>query len=96
MLTIAYPWSAFVVGAAFFAAWRWRGARSAALAGMLWSLYGIYEYLIYARVLCSGECNIRIDLLLIYPILFLISLVAVWNSVRIAVTPTGQESRLPD
>jgi hypothetical protein len=25
--------------------------------------------LIYRRVLCSGECNIRVDLLLFYPVL---------------------------
>jgi len=29
-------------------------------------LYGIYEYQA-ERILCSGECNIRIDLLVIYP-----------------------------
>ena len=31
--------------------------------------YCVYEYLMYARVLCSGECNIRVDLLLAYPAL---------------------------
>lgn len=29
------------------------------------------------RLLCSGECNIRVDLLLLYPALLLLSLVAV-------------------
>jgi len=29
------------------------------------------------RILCSGECNIRVDLLLIYPILILVSLAGV-------------------
>ena len=37
--------------------------------GTLWIGYGIYEYLMQIRVLCSGECNIRVDLLLIYPVL---------------------------
>jgi len=36
---------------------------------VLWVAYAGYEYLMYARVLCSGECNIRVDLLLIYPLL---------------------------
>ena len=66
---IAYPLLAFAVGGAFFGAWLWRGARSAAMAGSLWVLYGGYECLMHFRVLCSGECNIRVDLLLIYPIL---------------------------
>ena len=30
----------------------------------------------YARILCSGECNIRVDLLLIYPILLIVTLAA--------------------
>ena len=36
--------------------------------------YGIYEYLMQIRVLCSGECNIRVDLLLIYPVLLALTL----------------------
>ena len=35
--------------------------------GVLWALYAVYEYLMYTRVLCTGECNIRVDLMLIYP-----------------------------
>jgi hypothetical protein len=37
--------------------------------GSMWIGYGIYEYLMQIHVLCSGECNIRVDLLLIYPVL---------------------------
>jgi hypothetical protein len=32
--------------------------------------------LMYARILCSGECNIRVDLLLIYPILLIVTIAA--------------------
>lgn len=42
--------------------------------GSMWIGYGIYEYLMQIRVLCSGECNIRVDLLLIYPILLTLTL----------------------
>ena len=35
----------------------------------LWLSYSVYEYLMYKRVLCSGDCNIRVDLLLFYPLL---------------------------
>ncbi len=42
--------------------------------GTLWIVYGVYEYLIQIRLLCSGECNIRVDLLLIYPVLLALSL----------------------
>lgn len=36
---------------------------------VLWLAYAFYEYLMFKRVLCSGECNIRVDLLLVYPAL---------------------------
>ena len=40
----------------------------------LWALYALYEYLMYRRVLCSGECNIRVDLLIIYPMLLSVTI----------------------
>lgn len=30
----------------------------------------------FARILCSGECNIRVDLLVIYPVLVVASVSA--------------------
>ena len=42
--------------------------------GALWIGYCIYEYLMQIRVLCSGECNIRVDLLLKYPVLLALTL----------------------
>jgi hypothetical protein len=58
-------------------AW-FRRSRNAALwlAASLWILYVPYEYLMYRRILCSGECNIRVDLLVIYPVLLLVTLAA--------------------
>src|ERR1044072_1274327 len=38
--------------------------------------YAVYEYTLYRRWLCSGECDIRVDLLLIYPVLLLLSVAA--------------------
>lgn len=81
-ILIAYPWAAAIFAAAFAALWRWRGRRNAALATALWALYAVYEYLMYVRVLCTGECNIRVDLLLIYPVLLTVSAVAVVSSLR--------------
>ena len=52
------------------------------VAGGLWLLYGVYESLMYARILCSGECNIRVDLLLIYPILLIVSVAAGVRAVK--------------
>ena len=52
------------------------------LAAILWGAYTIYEYLMHVRVLCSGECNIRVDLLVIYPVLWTISVIAIVAIVR--------------
>jgi hypothetical protein len=74
---IAYPWLALVPAGAFAAAFFWKRRNSARLAGILWAGYAIYESLMKARILCSGECNIRVDLLLIIPLLWIVSIVAV-------------------
>ena len=47
--------------------WRSGRRRGFLVLALLWVTYSGYEYLMYKRVLCSGECNIRVDLLLIYP-----------------------------
>jgi hypothetical protein len=49
--------------------------------GAAWSVYAVYEALMYARILCSGDCNIRVDLLAIWPALLLISGAAVVSSI---------------
>ena len=87
---MTFPLVVLVVGGAFLGAWHWRGARSAAIAGLMWLMYGVYEFLIHARVLCSGECNIRVDLLLIYPALLIVSLLALWNIARGGASRTRQ------
>jgi hypothetical protein len=50
---------------------------SAWLACGAWAAYFPYEMAMKLRLLCSGECNIRIDLLLLYPLLILLSIRAV-------------------
>jgi hypothetical protein len=84
MVLLAYPWIAVVLGAAFMGLWMWRRRRMAAIASVVWVLYGAYEYLMLKRVLCSGECNIRVDLLLIYPVLAIGSVIALYKTLRSA------------
>jgi hypothetical protein len=56
------------------------------VAAALWLLYTGYEAAMMARILCSGECNIRVDMLLIGPALFIVSAFAlgafVWWAIR--------------
>ncbi len=79
---IEYPWLALTVAGAFALLWHFRRRRSAAFAAVLWTVYASYEYLLHARILCTGECNIRVDLLVLYPFLLLVSLWAAVSSLR--------------
>lgn len=74
---IGWPFLA-LAPAALFAALYVRCRRPIALlAALCWLAYFPYEQAMKLRILCSGECNIRVDLLLLYPILMLVSVLAV-------------------
>lgn len=81
-ILIEYPWLAFVAAGLLLGLGAWRRSATARTAGVFWGLYGVYEYLMYARILCTGECNIRIDLLLLHPALVIVTVLAVLLSVR--------------
>ena len=71
---IGQPLLALVPAALFFSAYAAIKSRLAFALGCLWTLYCIYELAMKYRLLCSGDCNIRIDLLAVYPGLLLASL----------------------
>jgi hypothetical protein len=73
---IRQPWLALIPAAAFAVLFWASSRRAVGAAAVLWLLYALYEYGIHRRWLCSGECNIRVDLLLLCPVLWLVSLVA--------------------
>ena len=81
-IMIGNPWMAWVVAAGLAALWRGSRSKAAAVAAVVWAGYGVYEYLMYARILCTGECNIRVDLLLFYPLLLVLAVVAVVQGLR--------------
>jgi EamA domain-containing membrane protein RarD len=67
---------------AMLALWRFCAKRVALTAAVLWLAYAVYEFLMHKRVLCSGECNIRVDLLLIWPILLGMTLSAIFQATK--------------
>lgn len=67
--------------------WITRRTPGALLAVVVWLLYAPYEYLVYARVLCSGECNIRVDLLLLWPLLAIVTLAVPIRAARLRAGP---------
>lgn len=61
----------------------WKGTKLLPLVSAgLWVLYTIYETLNLMRITCSGECNIRIDLFVIYPSLSLLTLFTLIFSIK--------------
>ncbi len=75
-LFIPRPWLALIPMVLFAGLYRSSHRNLAGAAALIWLLYGVYEYAIYQRWLCTGECNIRVDLLLIYPVIILVSIPA--------------------
>jgi hypothetical protein len=84
---IQYPFLAAAIGLGFLALGRWACRRTVTAAGMVWLLYAAYEAGMQQRLLCTGECNIRVDLLLIYPLLLVVSAVVAVSLLRAARTP---------
>jgi hypothetical protein len=64
------PFLAAGIGLVLLGGGRWARSRTTAV-GVVWLLYAAYEIGMQQRWLCSGECNIRLDLLVIYPALFI-------------------------
>jgi len=94
-LFIAHPWLALVPAIAFALLFGWTGRRTLVVVASMWFLYAVYEYAHYRRWLCSGECDIRLDLLLLYPFLLVVSLVGVAVALR-ALLYAEHQSRPPD
>lgn len=81
-MLMTQPWIAGLIGVGFVALFLRRRQRPAARAAVLWIVYCLYEFGMKWRVLCTGECNIRTDLLIIWPILLLTSGAALWSAFR--------------
>lgn len=79
---IILPLGALLVGCIFLVIGMLRRKVIPYITAGLWFLYGIYEGLMYARVLCAGECNIRVDLLIIYPVLIVASILGIISAIR--------------
>ena len=79
---VAWPWLALVPAALFVALNRVAHRRLVSVTALFWLLYALYEFSMQQRWMCSGECNIRVDLLLIYPVLAAVSLLGLIGLLR--------------
>jgi hypothetical protein len=72
---ISQPWLALIPAVLFVMGAVASKSRAAFVVAVLWLLYCLYEFAMKFRIMCSGECNIRIDLLLLYPLLLVATLI---------------------
>jgi hypothetical protein len=72
ILIISICW---IISAGFWLAQYLLKSKFCIRAGLLWGAYPAYEFWIQST--CSGDCGIRIDLLLVAPVVFIISSLAV-------------------
>ncbi|MBY0492817.1 MAG: hypothetical protein K2Y23_01260 [Cyanobacteria bacterium] len=66
------PWLVAIPGLLLIVAGHAKDRYGVMCVGLLWFFYGMYEHNVQAT--CTGECNIRFDLVLIYPVLGLATL----------------------
>ena len=79
---IAWPFLALVPAAVFAFLFVRRRRPLVLIAALAWLAYFPYEHAMKLRILCTGECNIRVDLLLFYPLLLLVSILAIYAYAR--------------
>lgn len=79
---VAAPWLALGPALLFGALYGWTRRRLTLVAAVAWLAYFLYEEAVRRRLLCSGECNIRVDLLLLYPGLLAVSMAAAVSALR--------------
>jgi hypothetical protein len=58
------------------------------VSGILWALYAVWEYHIANGTLCDKDCNIRVDLVFLFPILAVATVIAYQAHMRPAGQPT--------
>jgi hypothetical protein len=75
---IGWPSLALVPGAFFAVVFLRCKSATALLASLAWLAYFPYEQAMKLRILCTGECNIRVDLLLFYPVLLALSTLSLY------------------
>lgn len=88
---ISMPWLAAAPALLFFALYYWSHKRIVLVTAIAWMGYMAYELTIKFHIMRCGDCDIRVDLLLIYPILVGLSLMAavtaVWKLRRLITWP---------
>jgi hypothetical protein len=79
---IAWPALALVPAVTFGALYAYGRRKRVLITALAWLAYFPYELAMKLRILCSGECNIRVDLLVLYPVLAVLSVASIYVVLR--------------
>lgn len=79
---VAQPWLALLPAVVMFLVWRWGPSRFALASAILWLLYAAWEYSIWQGLTCDEDCNIRVDLIVLAPVLLAMTLLGLFFAFR--------------
>ena len=79
---IEHPLLAGAIGLLLLGLGRWTRRGLPMTVGVMWLMYSLWELAIKRRWLCRGDCDIRADLIFIYPVLLIGSVAAVGSLLR--------------
>lgn len=74
---VEQPWIAVAPAVVFYLLYYPFRLKLVLVAAALWTIYSVYELGIWNGLFCDQDCNIRVDLLVIYPLLAVISGLAI-------------------
>lgn len=77
VIFVERPWVALVPAMIFYLLYYPFRLKLVLAAALLWTVYSLYELGIWNGLFCDQDCNIRVDLLAIYPLLAVISGLAI-------------------
>jgi hypothetical protein len=78
----AYPWSAWAISLVFVYLWTQRRQRLLLIAGLAWALFGGYQTMQRAGLLCRDGCMPDVNRAVLYAPLAALSIAAVVQSRR--------------
>jgi hypothetical protein len=91
-LLMEHPLLALVPALGFFVLAFYTRRLTVAFAAIGWTLYAAYEEAMTLHVFCPRGCNIRLDLILIYPLLIVLSIAGLIVGLRGRRSAEGAET----
>lgn len=73
---VNHPWLALLICLPLLALYAWLKQPRLLISGVAWLAYFWYEFLISKGAICPEGCNIRVELIVLYPMLLALTVTA--------------------